>query len=104
MKNILIGFYFTAKHQCQKTNKMTVNISHSAAKYISCVKQGDSWLRKHQASGPQNVRIVNCEGCKARTVNYVGHNLRVRGQKPGPRCPHSSAALEPHYPLNPAAI
>ena len=33
MKNILIVFYFIAKHQCQKTKKMAVNIFHSAANY-----------------------------------------------------------------------
>ena len=33
MKNILIGFYFIAKHQFQKTKKMAVNIFHYAAKY-----------------------------------------------------------------------
>ena len=32
-ENMLIGFYFIAKHQFQKTKKMGVNIFHSAAKY-----------------------------------------------------------------------
>ena len=34
MKNILIGFYFIAKHQSQKTKKIAVNIFHSATKYL----------------------------------------------------------------------
>ena len=33
LKNILIGFYFIAKYQCQKTEKMAVNNFHFAAKY-----------------------------------------------------------------------
>ena len=63
-ENILIGFYFTAKHQCQKTKKMVVNIFHFVAKYCALCKtrrlMGCQYIKRvgRKMRGPQIARAA----------------------------------------------
>ena len=80
-ENILIGFYFTAKHQCQKTKKMMVNIFHSIAKYCELC---------------ETRRLMGCE-----YIKRVGRELRgpqsayckLRGTQPASAWMNAWAAL-----------